>query len=441
MDKTQRGRQKRGRGRPREVVNEQDAALKVRRERNREAQQLFRDRRQAAMKEEQLYMESLEQNMDRLNAVFLGLVDGLLARNTVQQDSEAMQLLRSAVDKFASVASSHESASAQSTECGKDADEEALPPGIDLMSDPGRESSSSSDLPPWRTPPPGGDVAGEHSYGSAPGVGAPPNLAPEVAQAMMAPGAGLANVFGNGWADPPNLFTRSLQVPYKTHTPDSLAIRLIQFSFAMIHDSLLYDYGNPHSLCGTVLAFALARHTREEMLYTSRWYLGPGLPNISRLAGVSGRDKTIDDPNTSHFPHVLDSQIDTDALSAVTGCSPPPGSSVDHCFMNATQIEDYLMQQNVKYIHPDILEIASAHAPTVRAQASFLNSDVFFPGERSTPAPEPAGPGAPSMPGDGITRISLTLLYTRLTQVSRCLSNGPGFPIELVDWAITGSIV
>ncbi|KPM44659.1 hypothetical protein AK830_g1918 [Neonectria ditissima] len=93
------------RGRPPSNTSEvDDATLKARRQRNREAQNVFRRRRQVAEAEQTKRLRRLEEVVEEMSSIFIGFVDEMLETEVVNKQPDLVGSLRRSVSRILALA-------------------------------------------------------------------------------------------------------------------------------------------------------------------------------------------------------------------------------------------------------------------------------------------------------------------------------------------------
>ncbi len=390
-------------------------------------------------------MDQLELDMNRLSSAVLNLVDGLMARDSVRQDSGAMRLLRAAIDEFASIGRVYESTVLSSDKSQPSCTPEPSRARGGSSPDGGQRQPASQPNEPRKTrqsdssaftiwPNPAGEIADSENWTEPAASHEVAPSSPYEAETSMAP-ADITNVFGNGWMDRPYLHTQSLQHTCMARSQDSLAVLLVRIGFDMVHQSLLHDFSNPDALWRAVFRYAVHRHSREELLYTCRWFLGPGSQEIFRLAGVTVTNGISINPGLSRELHPL---LDLDTTTAVVGSNRGSSGTGAYPLMSAVDVEEYVLGGGTRYVFPGILEI---QCRSLRSQQTcFLNPDVFFPSGQTRPEGEVEHLVGASADRSCVIHVSQDRLFRNLAKTSLCLSRGPTYQRDLVDGAITAAV-
>ncbi|KAI9152017.1 Purine nucleoside permease [Paramyrothecium foliicola] len=403
------------RGRPIADDDRGDEALKARRERNREAQHIFRRRKQAAEAEQTRRMRRLEEVIEEMSSIFLGNVDEMLLSKAASQDPNLVTNVRGSVAKILSLAkevagSEEEGLASASSSLGMDGNG-------DRSSSPeeGSHSSSSSDGATARSP--------------ATPMALPGMLYPTTTENPLAlqPQKLTPQVYGNGWFETPGLLDFGT-TPVRL-SPDSFPLRLVDTSVAKAY-LLLLAAGNTGEVVGEAFRIfnaSLHYRTREELLFKMRWLLGPGRAHILYAANA-----IFGDPHrAAKLP--IESTGAIDVLAAST--FPYEGDAKEK-FVNAMDVYRQLERLGAKMVDRDTMEIT---VPCPNADPSghpVANAMVGLNAVLNEDPPPPKNAWGyignyPSATPPGMTtvtmRLSAALLIESLCHVSMCLSRGPGF--------------
>jgi hypothetical protein len=420
------------RGRPIADDDRGDEALKARRERNREAQHIFRRRKQAAEAEQTRRMRRLEEVIEEMSSVFLGNVDEMMLSKTATQDPNLVANVRGSVAKILSLAK----------EVAGSEHDEGIP--ISQSQQQADERSSSPE-------------DGSHSSSSGASVIDASPVTPMALPGMLCPPAAVnlpvqkmpPQIWGNGWFVQTDLLDYGCN-PVRL-SEDSFPVRLVDTSVAKAYVALL---ASGHTLDLSSDAYrifnaSLHYRTREELLYKMRWLLGPGRDNLHRAANA-----TYGDPHLkTNFPIESTGAIDVFAASQM----PFDGGPKDK-FINAMDVYRQLARLGAKMVDRDTLEIvvpcpSAASSPPMAAAMTELHA--MFDRSPREQCPQTrgglgGGAGAWGYIGDHpsstaaapfITmRLSASLLIESLCHVSTCLARGPGYPRHEICRAVETSV-
>ncbi|PON22131.1 hypothetical protein TGAM01_v209005 [Trichoderma gamsii] len=421
---------KRGKGRPRKDI---DPSVKAQREKNRKAQSIFRARKRATEAANELRISQLENTVERMGDTFLELVNHVIQANQKRRDSELTGRLQESIHTFLVLASASSDQKWDSPNTGSQGDirqptpheveipvtEEVAAP-VAVMTD-ASSSQQVSDLPYWNSPNSGNLWSLLDQFGS------PPSLLPQLTGPPT-------NVLGNGWTrDLPFSYTATLGEAVGHPTAQSMSTLLIQSTLYYVYYILLEATDVTFSdVAKDIFRYALKLHSRDEILFNIRWFLGPGQREAYRL-GIT-RFQILDAQDHEHFP-TLSPAVDSDALGDIHA-SKLQTSSLRHTLLNASGVESYLLQHGVRRITGDILEIdlgqrenysEAQSRTTLPFNPNLINADVFFP------AVSQGGGRAATIPAQQVStprivRFSESSFMRFLaTQASHCLAYGPAY--------------
>ncbi|KAK0750747.1 hypothetical protein B0T18DRAFT_386986 [Schizothecium vesticola] len=431
---TPQNQQKR-RGRPRKADDGEDELTKKRRARNREAQLVFRVRKQAVQQSQEQQIRRLEETIQRISSAFLGLADTMLQSDTAIADPSLMEELGRTTEDIADLARSL---------------------------DDGQESETS----------PAAEVPTVDEAATATTVtGAPPSVDPPSAGPPMgvlvthAPNLN-TNVFGNGWfgqvaSNFPHLAECTV-APLPSVSDFPLAVKIIiatiQIGYHALFETIQLPGDSSRMIVNRVFNYSLRYHSAEEIMFNLRWFLGPGQQETHRLGNIS----FVTGPFAHIYREALKSHrrvgefvpaIDDDAFREVAPVREAVSESVvvtdEDAYVNANAVERYLWEKGIWFVgNDDIIEVPAsvvesmpafgAAAPAGARQGGrsrppkpwdFFNFNSIFIGDR------PPSPGALSV------RVSQTKLLRSLVGTAVCLASGPGYERRLIDEAIKAAVV
>ncbi|CAJ0554770.1 Ff.00g132830.m01.CDS01 [Fusarium sp. VM40] len=387
-------------------------ASKSRRERNREAQQQFRKRRQAAEAARLQRLKRLEGVIERMSTVIVGYADKMLQEDVLKQYPA---LAADTQDVIANVL-------ALANEAGDPEDKSAAEPieGTTpnyLEEEPRRgdigaleDQPVSSDIPTFSLPPNEQSInfinesmPQYHHFISYPSriypdsaIGEVPYLPPST----LPPSIGLLP-----WSTikplSPTSFTHQL-----THTCFNVGFLLLTKS-----------PNSPVPLADEARVFGstLRSDERNEMMTKVTWFMGPGRDDMKFFAlmplGRQWQDKSYT----------------TSELTKTTNKPALP-------FCSVLGVERQLATMGAHIVAKDTLELAIDSTIDDEDQRrlqpeswSFVN--IFPPGVLRLKSELPS------------IRVSISLLVKNLSEISVCLSGGPGFPRKRLGKAIVDSAI
>ncbi|UKZ56490.1 hypothetical protein TrVGV298_010327 [Trichoderma virens] len=379
------GVSKRGKGRPRKEVNAIDSAVKVQREKNRQAQSLFRARRRATEVENELRISQLEKTVERMGDTFLTLVNHVVRSNQKRKDLELAERLQESINTFLTLAASSSDQGGDSINTRNHGD--IRQPTLQGVRNPGNEERAG--LAAFVEDTSSSQQVSASSAWNPQNSGKLWNLRdqfdppPFMFSERIGPPA---NLLGNGW-------TGGLPFPHKSTLGQAVGHPVTQSMSTLIIQATLYyvyyillEANDPSrsDAAMSIFRYALKSHSRDELLSNIRWFLGPGQRETYRLGiaefqilNTQGRDK---------FP-MLNPAVYSHALSDIW-VQKQHSSSLDQTLLNASGVESYLLQRGLRRITHDILEIDLEQHDSYREvqpetkstrTPNLINANVFFP--------------------------------------------------------------
>jgi hypothetical protein len=240
-----------------------------------------------------------------------------------------------------------------------------------------------------------------------------------------------ANIFGNGWMDqvPAALGALSFNGNMNQLQEGSLALNIVSSTLYYAYHALWESY----DASNLIFRYAIKMHSREELLFNLRWFLGPGYNEMYRLAGATFKSVLHNWPSNVPSLHPI---LNSEAMS-----------NNDATFINADDVATYLGSKSPRYVGGDVLELIIDDADTGRlepglskpyseGQPTFLNMDLFFP---SAAGWQPADSGISKATRKRNILVLQSALFKNLSNISLCLSYGPGFRKQNLDGAILAS--
>jgi len=290
------------------------------------------------------------------------------------------------------------------------------------------------------------------------------------------------SLFGNGWFDqrPNNIILNS---PNEIHSggrfEESFAMKIIQSTLELAYLALLGEEKDIAELQMQMFRFSLRYHSREELLFNLRWFLGPGRSNFPVLGyasfGFDNKDITPLNSESINFgigsPNILNPFVDVSAIEEVNN------EPVKSDLLNAVGVESYLRRMGAIYIDDNVVQMeieaggdlsaGGVLLSTTRGRSpgpgleklngspqetgsSFTSSTFGTPGDTSLPSldsfgvPDPHGlPEQHSSPSSfrQMVTLNLPLLLQNLAAISMCLGKGPGYLQKDVEQAIISSVL
>lgn len=299
------------------------------------------------------------------------------------------------------------------------------------------------------------------------------------------------SIFGNGWFDQsPAFVTQNGPTMSSASDDKSFSFQLVERTLIMCYDALLDLANSPVELrdfASMAFQWSFLYHTRDELLFNVRWFLGPGIRSLHILARAIFMNDAAGTSDTK-FPRafgpsqILHPMVDNAAFqqSQSNGALPE--------YLNASEVEDYLKSLSNLDINQTVLQLSLPNSNKVGKHRetnymSFNNGDLGafqYTNTSGTSAHAPMSDlsysfGNQSQVRESVTNIrdlfsfnallesgqerekgfrsqeprqtreiisvNRTLLLQNLTKNSFCLGNGPGYTIDGVHNAILESVV
>jgi hypothetical protein len=191
-----------------------------------------------------------------------------------------------------------------------------------------------------------------------------PSAYPEMEfQANLALDSG---VLGNGWFGqvPAVLESNALppQQPLQSVDQSAFGFRLLQCTLQVAYWSLMdADHQSFSNDAWRKFRFALQFHSREEILFNLRWFLGPGLVDSARLMDISSATSSL----TSDYA-LLNPMVDASAQAEAKLTRNGWGNDTVESFFGVKGVEDYLQQRDVQFLDSNTIEL-SMHTASYQA--------------------------------------------------------------------------
>ncbi|KAL4863886.1 hypothetical protein BDV12DRAFT_176965 [Aspergillus spectabilis] len=442
------------RGRPRKKGPDESEPVQARRARMRRAQEAFRNRQKVAQDAEKQLLTKQEAAITQMSSAFVDFVDFLLHSKDIQKDSGLMQKLHETIGHFVSAN-----------------EPENTSEGCEGETPIASKETTTNDIPLISS------------------LLTPGKLSPE-------------NIFGNGWPEYlPTSFTQlDRWDPQSEMSPFSR--NLVYYTLSIAYQCLSSSPGFPLELAERIFRFSLLLHSKEELLFNLRWFLGPGNQELIRLAFVSFESTHsttttgLPTPEGSPILPSLQPAVDVYAtdmtpVKEVIGVATGP-------FLNAREVEQYLHNKGARFLDSETIEIALPERLSGRVVEGLfpLQTSFLRPSSDATAAPydvlmdddtttdrlralagdnnasldtdlwdlfnfnELSGDPVMSYPdllpsssaqygqseqqvflGNPTRRLRTSVLFQNLACIGLCLSRGPGYLREYIDHAIFSSIV
>ncbi|KAF4956798.1 hypothetical protein FGADI_3580 [Fusarium gaditjirri] len=352
--------------------------VQTRREKNRQAQRVLKARRQQEVAEKDALISQLEATVDKLAVMHLDLIDEFFRSEALHQDTQFTQRLRDSIETTLHLVKGsgiEKKAADLDNNISIATNSPQLAPSPVLNIEAFSAGSAVEKIQQKRLPP--GSLPNDQSFQT------------------------IFNTFGNGW-------TSDLPEPYfrfraslgnnGSSTRDSLGLSIAEYTLYHAYVVLLHTVDPTETSVMQIFGFSLRKHSREELLFNLRWFLGPGFAHINKLAGITphGADSPVE-----NIP-LLHPAVGADARSEVESLGSSPMSGLSH-FMSANDVAVYLSSMKATSVDADVLEL--------------------------------------TVQDDYRVRISKPLFLEKLSDISLCLSRGPGFRAEYIPQVIVSSSI
>ncbi|KAK4068888.1 hypothetical protein Trihar35433_5467 [Trichoderma harzianum] len=367
---------------------------------------------------------------------FLTLVNHVIQSNQKQKDLVLAGRLQGTIHTFLTLAANSSDPRWDSPDPGNQVDtSQPTPP---LAWNPGNEktagpeaivedtsaSQQGSALPIWNS------QISSNLWGLLDQYDSTPSSFPELTGSPT-------NVLGNGWTkDLPFSYTATLGQVVGHPVAQSMSTLIIRATLYYVYYILL-EANDP--LCSdaakNIFRYALKLHSKDELLFNIRWFLGPGQREAYRL-GITGF-QILNAQDNEGFP-TLSPAVDFDALNDIQ-TQKRHNSNLQQSLLNASGVEAYLLHHGLRRITQDVLEIdleqrdnqREAHMETNSTRKpNLINANVFFPAVPQGVNRVTAVPTQPTSTKRTVRFSESTFIRFLATQASHCLAYGPGYRKE-----------
>jgi hypothetical protein len=386
--------------------------LQSRRERNREAQQQFRKRRQAAEAARLQRLKRLEGVIERMSTVIVGYADKMLQEDVLKQypalAADTQDVIASVLSLANEAGDPEEKSAAEPIEgtTPNYAEEETRRSDLGISED----QPVSSDIPTFSLPPneQNIDFMNESStqyhqfisYPSRTYADSAIGEVPYLPTSMLPPSIGLLP-WNTSKPLSPTSFTHQL-----THTCFNVGLLLLTKS----PDSPL-----PFTDEARIFGSTLRSNERDEMMKRITWFIGPGRNDLKFFALMPYGGQWLDKGYTSS------------ELTKTTNKPTLPFCSVLGVERQLAAMGAHLVARDTLELDIDSVLDNEDPRPLQPESWSFVN--IFPPGVLR-----------PKSKSTSI-RVSISLLVKNLAEISICLNGGPGFPRKRLGRAIMDSTI
>ncbi|KAJ4218494.1 hypothetical protein NW759_008388 [Fusarium solani] len=370
----------------RQPAREKDEAIEARRERNRRAQQVFRQRRQANKEAQRCRIQQLENTVEELSNVIISFCDEMIGTEEIAREQRLMARLQRCTAQALVLARSVSSTSANHTARETEDDRKKMD-----TYEPNRRIADSS-LP---------QVSSCHRADSADAMGPP--------------------LIDQAW---PQTHQHDLG------TSSSFPLHLVETT---VSRACLYLNGDvniaPEDL-ERAFGFSLRLHTRQQLLAHLRWLLGAGKDEMRQATGINWSTKAWSRGGGGSadlfWPFAEDG-----SPSTVDGSE----DDLQPEFLTALGVQEQLESLGVKVLGSDLMELSISGYESLQARSTADSGPALLGAVR--PARVPSSVGSTAL----IVWLKPSLLATNLAHVAMCLEKGPVYPRRGVARAVEASVI
>ncbi|EQB43751.1 hypothetical protein CGLO_17569 [Colletotrichum gloeosporioides Cg-14] len=246
------------------------------------------------------------------------------------------------------------------------------------------------------------------------------------------------NIFGNGWMMllPPmaNISSHEFSQRKALDSPFSLQVALTALRAG--YDALLETKDISQAAIQQTFGHVLQFRTREEILFNLRWYLGPGIGEIDRVALVSFNNRSA----TQFEKHILRNYIADEQNEGESGGTGNPNDDEEQPVCNANDVAKWIRQRTVMEVDDDTLELnlnpRSTRSKAIQEAASYMSHGLLRLPDSSS---DESGDEDAWMKESIL--ISKSLFLRAISNVAFCLYLGPAFGKLKLEDVVKVSIV
>lgn len=257
----------------------------------------------------------------------------------------------------------------------------------------------------------------------------------------------VTNVFGNGWAGDLPLPLEPQQQPWlrpNLGASTTLSLEIVQFTLLHAYDALVKARDASDRAVFQTFGLALRYHSKEELLYTLRWFLGPGHQEMYRLGSLDSQQEPIRQANANAFP----SHPSAASYHGYWNGAAHFDSADSKKFLSANEVVSTLVSRGAVNIDQNTIKLWVEDTKGVNAEyqdkkfspskVNFWDASVFFSLSPSSGLKHLPDSNSPNMQP---IYISKPLLVRHLGEISACLLFGPAFREELLQSVIIASVI
>ncbi|KAH7126154.1 hypothetical protein EDB81DRAFT_911070 [Dactylonectria macrodidyma] len=400
--------------------------VKKRRERNRQSQHEFRQRRQAAEEAQRRRIQQLETTIEEMSNVFIGFCDEMIGMEETAGQPKLMARLQHSTAQVLLLARSVYSMDEESTtreevhkrNDGQLRDEHQISQLDQRMADSSPFQVSSRPRPLFAD-----NTFVESADADATSVSEVETWDLGNVQSRRDRNT-IAPLIEQVWPQP------------HQHEMDAnfFSLRLVEVTLSQACLYLNGDLHIPEADLERAFGFSLRFRSREQLLADLRWRLGPGKNELHQATGINW-DTTYDRRPMSNLG--LFWPASEYGNNEVSGTSTAPEHSSDKDlqpeFLTALGVQEQLESLDAKVLSPDTMELSIRRQRL--SETNTTNSDFTLGATQPALTADTMGSTALRV------QLSVSLLAINLSYVAMCLDKGPVYPRREVARAVGASVI
>ncbi|KAH7136718.1 hypothetical protein B0J13DRAFT_609600 [Dactylonectria estremocensis] len=410
----------------RQAAKRKDGDVKKRRERNRQAQHDFRQRRQAAEEAQRRRIQQLENTIEEMSNVFIGFCDEMIGAEETARQPKLMARLQRSTAHVLLLARSVVNADEDNTtrEKGNERDDGKQKDGYQINQvDQKIANSNSSQASSCHGPP-----STDNAFVESADAGVSSTSEVETWDLMNTElGSGL---------DSSKPFVGRYWPPTPPHglTTNFFSLRLVEVTLSQACLYLSGDLYIRDEDLERAFGSSLRLHTREQLVADWRWLLGPGKNQMYQATGIDW-DTTYATRPTSNWglfgPFPRNANYEGNGTSTASEHSRDEDLRPE--FLTAIGVQEQLESLGAKVLGSDTMELSISELGL--RETNTASSYSTHSASQPTRTPRAAGSAAL------IVQLSTSLLAANLSYVARCLEKGPVYPRHEVARAVEASVI
>ncbi|KAM6536403.1 hypothetical protein FALCPG4_002411 [Fusarium falciforme] len=375
----------------RQAAREKDGAIEARRERNRRAQQVFRQRRQANKEAQRCRIQQLENTVEELSNVIISFCDEMIRTEEIAREKRLMARLQHCTAQALGLARSVSSTNASRTVRETEDDEQKME-NYKYPTKKANQKIADSALP---------QASSCHRPDSADAI-APP-------------------LIDQHW-----LQTHQHDLDTSSSFPLHLVETTISRAFLYLNGDVQIAVEDLERAFG----FSLRLHTRQQLLAHLRWLLGPGKDEMRQATGINWSTTASSRGGGGSadlfWPFAEDGSPSTDDGSE---------DDIQPEFLTALGVQQQLESLGAKVLGSDLIELNISGYESLQLRSTADSSPASLGAVRPARAPSSVGSAAL------IVWLNTSLLASNLANVAMCLEKGPVYPRRGVARAVEASVI